>query len=48
MFDVLWSVVSYEKLVTDWSLEPDDAINGLTWVIELVREAISEGRRPGS
>jgi len=47
MFDVLWSVVSYEKLVTDWDLQPDEAIGGLTWVIGLVREAIREGRRPG-
>jgi AcrR family transcriptional regulator len=48
MFDVLWSVVSYEKLIADWGLEPKEAINGLTWVIGLVREAIREGRRPGS
>jgi AcrR family transcriptional regulator len=48
MFDVLWNVVSYEKLIADWGLEPNEAINGLTWVIGLVREAIREGRRPGS
>jgi hypothetical protein len=48
MFDVLWSVVSYEKLITDWGLEPNEAISGLTWVIGLVREAIREGPRPGT
>ena len=48
MFDVLWGVVSYEKLVVDWGLEPGDAITGLTWVIGLVTDAIREGRRPGS
>ena len=26
----------------------DEAISGLTWVIGLVREAIRDGRRPGS
>ncbi len=46
MFDVLWGVVSYEKLVVDWGLEPNEAISGLTWVIGLVGDAIREGRRP--
>lgn len=47
MFDVLWAVSSYERLVVDWHLDPDDAIRGLQWVVELVQEAISAGRRPG-
>jgi AcrR family transcriptional regulator len=46
MLDVLWSVVSYERLVADWELEPKEAIRGLTWVIGLVEEAIRRGRRP--
>ena len=28
MFDVLWSVVSYERLVADWRFPPKDAIRG--------------------
>jgi AcrR family transcriptional regulator len=48
MFDVLWSVVSYERLVADWDLEPNEAIKGVTWVIGLVQEAIRHGRPPGS
>ena len=28
MLDVLWSVVSYERLVVDWGVEPKDAIRG--------------------
>ena len=36
MLDVLWSVASYERLVADWGIEPDDAIRGVTWVIGLV------------
>jgi AcrR family transcriptional regulator len=46
MLDVLWSVVSYEKLVVDWELDPQDAIRAITWVIGLVEDAVREGRRP--
>ena len=46
MLDVLWSVVSYERLVVDWELDPKDAIRGITWVIQLVEDAIRRGRRP--
>jgi len=47
MLDVLWSVVSYERLVVDWELGPQDAIRAITWVIRLVEDAVREGRRPG-
>ncbi len=46
MLDVLWSVTSYERLVVDWDLDPEEAIAGATWVIGLVEEAIRTGRRP--
>ena len=46
MFDVLWSVASYERLVVDWQLDRKQAIRGITWVIRLVEEAIRQGRRP--
>lgn len=46
MFDVMWSTVSYERLVTDWGLESDDAIAGIRWVIHLIEEAIRAGSRP--
>jgi AcrR family transcriptional regulator len=46
MFDVLWSVASYERLVVDWSIESDQAIRGITWVIELVEEAVRRSRGP--
>ena len=46
MFDVLWSVVSYERLVADWELDPKDAIRGIRWVIGMVEGAIRKGRRP--
>ena len=46
MFDVLWSVVSFERLAMDWELDAADAIAGITWVIGLVEDAIRNGRRP--
>jgi AcrR family transcriptional regulator len=46
MFDVLWAVSSYERLVVDWHLDREDAIRGIAWVISLLQQAISEGRRP--
>jgi len=46
MFDVLWAVGSYERLVTDWQLDRDEAIRAITWVVGLVEEAVSAGRRP--
>ena len=46
MFDVLWSVASYERLVIEWQLDRKQAIRGITWVIGLVEDAIRKGRRP--
>jgi AcrR family transcriptional regulator len=46
LFDVLWSVVSFERLAMDWELDAADAITGITWVIGLVEDAIRQGRRP--
>ena len=48
MFDVLWSPVSYERMVVDWDLDPKEAIRGITWVIGLVQDAIARGDGPGS
>lgn len=46
LFDVLWSVASYERLVVDWQLDHAQAIRAVKWVVRLVEEAIHEGRRP--
>jgi AcrR family transcriptional regulator len=48
VLDVLWSVVSYERLVADWGLPPEQAKRSATWVIGLVVEAIRRGRRPSA
>jgi AcrR family transcriptional regulator len=46
VLDVLWSVVSYERLVADWGLDPKDAIRGIRWAIELVEDALRAGEPP--
>jgi AcrR family transcriptional regulator len=46
MFDVLWAVSSYERLVVDWHLDGEEAIRAITWVIGLLEGAISEPRPP--
>jgi AcrR family transcriptional regulator len=46
MLDVLWTVNSYDRLTTVWNLDPDDASRAVTGVVELLIEAIREGRVP--
>lgn len=46
MLDLLWAVASYERLVVNWQLDPEDAIRGITWVIGLVENAVRDGRQP--
>jgi hypothetical protein len=48
MFDVLWSVSSFERLVTDWQMDNEDAIRTITWAIELIAEGVRRGIRPTS
>jgi AcrR family transcriptional regulator len=46
MLDVLWAVGSYERLVADWDLDREGAIRAITWVIDLVEDAVRNDRRP--
>jgi len=46
MFDVLWSVAAYERLVVDWDIDHERAVEGIAWVIRLVEEAVRDGRGP--
>ena len=46
MLDVLWSVISYERLVAAWELTPEQATKAITWVIGLIEAALREGRAP--
>ncbi len=46
VFDVLWSVASYERLVVDWQIDHTAATEGIAWVIGLVEHAVRDGRGP--
>ncbi len=46
LFDVLWSVATYERLVSDWEMNRAQAIRTVTWAIGLVQDSISRGQRP--
>jgi AcrR family transcriptional regulator len=48
MFDVLWSPVSYERMVVDWDVDAKEAIRGITRVDGLIQDAIAEGLTTGS
>jgi len=46
MLDVLWSVAAYERLAGDWQLDPDGSVRAVSWVINLVTQAVQEDRGP--
>jgi hypothetical protein len=46
MLDILWGVMSYERLVTAWELSPQQATRAITWVIGLIEAAVREDRAP--
>jgi AcrR family transcriptional regulator len=47
VLDVLWGVMSYDRVVTAWDLTPQQATSALTWAMGLVEAAIRDGRGPG-
>ena len=46
VLDVCWAIPSYERLIGSWDLDPPEATRAVIGVIELVLEAIQDGRRP--
>jgi AcrR family transcriptional regulator len=47
MFDALWSVATYERLVVSWEIDHSRAVEAIAWVIGLVEQAVRDGRGPG-
>ncbi len=43
--DVLWTAPSYQRLVTGWKLDADEAADVIDWMIILVVDAIRTGQR---
>lgn len=44
--DVLWSVPSYARLATEWTLGADETANVIDWMISLVVDAIRDDHTP--
>lgn len=46
LLDVLWSMATYERLVADWGMDGGDASRTATWAIEVIADAVRQGRSP--
>lgn len=46
MLDLLGSVGAYERLVRDWELDADRAMQAIGWVIAMVEDAVRQDRPP--
>lgn len=46
MLDIFWNLPPYERLVRPWGFDADRAIGAITWMIELINEAIKQGKKP--
>jgi len=44
--DVLWSVGTQERLITEWGLDVDEAVDAAVWAVALVEREIASGRPP--
>jgi hypothetical protein len=48
MLDVLWSVPSYERLITQWKMDAGDAVEAITWAMGLIVSALRDGPPPAT
>lgn len=48
VLDLLWSPPPYERLMSAWRFDNERAIGTITWLINLIEEAIRNGRRPSA
>jgi len=46
ILDVLWSMASYTRLVSNWELDADQSIDALTWAIGVIQDAVRRGQGP--
>jgi AcrR family transcriptional regulator len=46
--DAYWSVSVFERMITTWNLDTQQATRAVTWVIDLIEAAVREGRAPGA
>jgi AcrR family transcriptional regulator len=46
VLDVLWHPPSYERMVSAWGFDGDRATSALSWMIDLVKDAVDQDRPP--
>jgi AcrR family transcriptional regulator len=46
MLDVQWSVATYERLVENWTIDHEQAVRAITWVVGLLEQAVRDDHRP--
>jgi AcrR family transcriptional regulator len=47
MLDIQWLPTTYERLITDWNLESAAATQAASWAMDVLLQAIRDGKRPG-
>jgi AcrR family transcriptional regulator len=46
LLDMLWNPLLYERLLTTWQLEPRRAVRAVAWLVDLIEDALRQGRKP--
>jgi len=46
VLDILWNQSPYQRLIEAWEFDAERAVDTITWLIELIEEAVRKGRRP--
>lgn len=46
ILDIFWNLPPYERLIQVWGFDKERAVGAMTWLINLVNDAIQKGNRP--
>jgi AcrR family transcriptional regulator len=46
--DILWTPSTYERLVATWGFDTDRSIGTITWLVDLIENAVRNDKRPDS
>lgn len=44
--DIMWQPSTHERLLNAWNFDSDQSLATLTWLVDLIENAIQENRRP--
>lgn len=46
MLDIFWNLPPYERLIQIWGFDAERAVGLMTWLINLVKDAVKQGNKP--